>query len=235
MTRTPADPELADLDAQLFEVRHRAQKERARHVAILAGLRAEEVRIEDEIAARRQHLISGTLPKIRELRNVPITNMQAAAESRAPLSAPRLPQTDHPAAVYIARVGGAVAWGRTHGYGEDRVKSWYKRGPGRRPIPERAALIFQQEAGIPATNETWPQGIIPEGLTRVPREGREARPKTVKRVEVKTALCKRCTKITVVEPLHIPGQRGKPAHLCSVCGYRYSDPSHPRGPGTKRK
>ena len=53
-------------------------------------------------------------------------------------------------------------WADKHGVKVPTVASWVSRGAAKRRIPMRYAKLIEKELGLPATMETWKNGILPE-------------------------------------------------------------------------
>ncbi len=169
---------LDELEAALSRIRERAYEENKRHLVALAELRAEEARVESEILAlrKRDRLHAG-----HSVRNVPkgySTKMNSVSEDGRRRGGRRT-TSKHPFPMALDAAGtNAAEWGRDHGLTREQVKSWYaplmiKRGDqivpndAVRPIPDVFAELIEIEFGIPATIESWPQGIRPAGRQRL--------------------------------------------------------------------
>jgi hypothetical protein len=50
-------------------------------------------------------------------------------------------------------------WANAHGVPVPTVASWYSKGSNKRRIPMRWARVIEKELGLPATVETWRNGI----------------------------------------------------------------------------
>lgn len=69
-------------------------------------------------------------------------------------------QTQHPFPRALeAKKLGVVDWAEKHNVPRETVKSWYSEPPTGRSIPRHWAKVIERELKIPATVDTWKNGI----------------------------------------------------------------------------
>lgn len=102
---------------------------------------------------------------LKTLQDVPnqrtlIVDMAHQALTGEPRRRGRPTKSKHPFPLALEAKGTTVAeWAREHDVEREVVKSWFAPPPSGRRIPSRWAVVIQRELGIPATDDSWPNGI----------------------------------------------------------------------------
>ncbi len=153
MPRDPFDP--ADLRRKAAELR-----ERATQLILEAELYERTAQAKEALSRRSaspRTTDSGTVGAEATLR---AATTEQEGQRRQRIASATL-KNDHPFPRAVqARYLSVADWAEKHGFDAKSVRSWYYGGAAARSIPAHAAeLIAREFPELPATDETWPNGI----------------------------------------------------------------------------
>ncbi len=133
-------------------------REKSTQLLLEAELYERTAQAREAILARRQDT------KTPRAHTVPIVGAMATAqgetERRRKIALSQIESTHPFVREVLSKYPSVSAWADLHGYTVKAVRSWYLSGSSARSIPPEAAELIEREfPSLPATEETWRNGI----------------------------------------------------------------------------
>jgi len=179
-TLSPSDL-VHSLENKLVALRAEVHEETKRHMVKLALLRADEANAQAELEAARREVkrltllsrtvSARTVSRVMSKPSVDRLLPPVPSDRRGSTHGGRSLESEHPFAVWLKETGKTLTdWAAENGTSRSRAKMWILpaffevdgelvRNKDVRKPPLVFAEIIERQTGLPATSDTWPQGI----------------------------------------------------------------------------